>query len=183
MALALLAATVSATLLLIVAPILTAHREMASKIEVSRGLLNRYRALSAGQVQLAGRVEAVERTATYAGAYVRERSDAVAAATLREHVQDIVQRAGGELHASQVLPVEPVKEEVGVRRVSLNLQLAIEIGRLQDLIYDLETAAPFVFIRKVTIAIIGEPGHGGDAGADPTVDVKLQVYGFAQDVH
>lgn len=181
-ALALLAFVILAALLLIVAPILTARSEMASTIEVSRDLLYRYRALSARHAQLAARLEAVQRTATDVGAYITGSSDTLAGAELQTHVQSIIERSGGELHSIQILPVEPaiedrVKLEAAASRVALKLKLAVEMGRLQDLLYDLETAQPFVFIREL---IILGAGHSGDAGAKPMLDVTLQVYGFTR---
>lgn len=174
----LVAFVILAALLLIVAPILTAHREIASTIELSRGLLYRYRALSARHAQLAARLEAVERAATDAGAYLREASDSLAGAELQMHVQSIVERSGGELYSVQVLPVEPVGLEVAVRRVALKLKLMVEMTRLQDLIYNLETAQPFVFLSELRVLSVGESRDRGDAGAKPVLEVRLQAYGF-----
>jgi general secretion pathway protein M len=177
-AFALLAFVILASWLVIVAPILTAHRELGSTIEFSRGVLNRYRALSAHHAQLVDRLEALEGTATEVGAYLTEPTDTLAVAALQEHVQRIVGRAGGKLRSSQVLTVEPAPLEIAAKRVGLKIQLMLEMGGLQDLFYDLETAQPFVFVSEVTISNVREFQHRNDAKTEPMLEVGLQVYAF-----
>ena len=177
-ALALLAFVLLAVFQLVVAPMLAAYQEVARTIELSQGLLYRYRALSASRPQLAARLESVEKAAIGAVAYIPESSDSLAGAALQDHVRNIVERAGGELHSSQILPVESVNLEFSVRRVALKLMLLVEVGGLQNLIYDLETAQPFVLIRELTVISGPEARHRSDPGPKPMLEVRLQVYGF-----
>jgi general secretion pathway protein M len=177
-ALALLAFVLLAVFQLIAAPMLTAYQEVARTIELSQGLLYRYRALSLGRAHLAARFEVVEKTATRSVAYITESSNTLAGAALQNHVRNIVERGGGELHSSQILPVESIQLDVSVRRVALKLKVLVEVGRLQHLIYNVETAKPFVFIRELSILGVTEAQDHSDTGTKPMLELRLQVYGF-----
>ena len=176
-AFALLLVAILAAFQLIIAPVLTDHRDLGLKIELSQELLYRYRELSARRAQLEARHEAVEKRATETVAYFRASSDTIGGAGLQIHVQNIVERAGGEVQSSEILPVESMKLKV-VRRVALKVKLLIDIARLQDIIYDLESAQPFVFIMELSVYGMAESRQTSDAGNKPMLEVTLQVYGF-----
>jgi general secretion pathway protein M len=179
LALGLLALLSLAAFQLIAAPLLTAYPEVAGRIEHSHLLLRRYRALSAQRAQLSARLEAVKNAVADSIAYLKGSSDTLAGAALQNHVRSIVEGAGGELRSSQILPVESIEPEISVRRVALKLHLKVEIVRLQDLLYEFETAQPCIFIEEITILRGTVSRLGGDAETNQMLEVMLEVYGFS----
>jgi general secretion pathway protein M len=176
-ALALLVFLSVAAFQLIVAPLLAAYPDVASRIEQSQALLHRYRGLSAERPQLSARLESVKDALANNVAYLKGPSDTLAGAELQNQVRSIVEDTGGELHSSQVLPVRSIDPEILLREVGLKFKVLVEIEGLQDLLYELETAQPWMFIEDITI-LRKESQLSGGAGTNPMLEVTFEVYGF-----
>jgi general secretion pathway protein M len=169
---------------LIVAPLLAAYPEAAHRIERSQALLDRYQTLSAQRGELVRRLETVEKAAARAVAYVNGSSHTLAGAALQNHVRKIIEDWDGKLHSSQVLPAEPLEGELPVRRVTVKLRLSVQVEKLQDLIYRLETAQPFVFIQELSILKTDNTRRRSDREAKPTtLEARLEIYGFMRAPH
>ena len=176
-ALALLVFLSVAAFHLIVGPLLTAYTDLASRIEQSQALLWRYRTLSAQRVQLSARLQAVRDALTNKVAYLREPSDTLAGAELQNQVRSIVEDAGGELRSSQILPVTSNDAKISPRQVALKIKVLVEMERLQDLLYELETAQPWMFVQEITI-LRKDSQNSGDAKTNPMLEVTLELYGL-----
>jgi general secretion pathway protein M len=163
---------------LLVLPVAAAYRGAAEAIERSQGLLQRYQALAAQRDELARLVAQQEEVAAGSEAYLGGQSDALAAAALQDQVRRAIERAGGELRSTQILPARAADNAAGVRRASLRLQLGVDIEGLETLLYQLEAGEPYLFIDQITIRE-GRMRRGrGDVAPDPTLDVNLEVYGY-----
>jgi general secretion pathway protein M len=179
MALALLVLLSFAIAKLIVAPLLTAYPEVALRIEHSQALLNRYRALSAQRPRLSARLRAAKNAVADNTAYLKGGpSDTLAGAALQNQVRSIVEGVGGVLRSSQLLPLETVEPEIFVRRVGLRLEVQVAMERLRDMLYELETTQPWVFVKEMTISR-GKVGElGGVAGINTMLEMRIEIYGF-----
>jgi general secretion pathway protein M len=163
---------------LLVLPVAAAYREAAEAIERSQGLLQRYRTLAAQRDELARLVAQQEEMAARSEAYLGGQSDALAAAALQDQVRRAIERAGGELRSTQILPARAAENAAGVRRASLRLQLGVDIEGLETLLYQLEAGEPYLFIDQITIRE-GRVRRGrADVAPDPTLDVSLEIYGY-----
>jgi general secretion pathway protein M len=163
---------------LLVLPVAAAYREAAEAIERSQGLLQRYRTLAAQRDELARLVAQQEEMAALSEAYLGGQSDALAAAALQDQVRRAIERAGGELRSTQILPARAADNAAGVRRASLRLQLGVDIEGLETLLYQLEAGEPYLFIDQITIRE-GRVRRGrADVAPDPTLDVSLEIYGY-----
>ena len=178
-ALALLAFLALTAFKLVAGPLLTAYADATLRIEHSQALLSRYRALSAQRPRLSTQLEAMERLVAASTAYLKlGPSDTLAGPALQNHVRNIVEAVGGVLRSSQILPLEPIESNVSVSRVGLVLQIRVAVEGFQDMLYNLETAQPSLFIKEITI-IGGKAGRLGEgAGANPPLDVRMEVYGL-----
>jgi general secretion pathway protein M len=163
---------------LVVLPVLAAYQETAASIEQSQILLQRYRALAAQRPRLEQELARQQKAEVASIAYLRGESDALASAALQDQVRAIITRAGGELRSTQILPVEPAGPETSVRRASLRLQLAVDVAGLQQLLYELETSEPYLFVDDINIRERRLRRLRDEEGEAPVLDVSLEVSGY-----
>lgn len=178
LAVALLLVAGLALVQLLVLPVLAAYRETAASIEQSQTLLQRYRALAAQRPRLEDELASQQKAEVASVAYLEGASDALAAAALQDQVRAIITRAGGELRSTQILPVEPASPESSVRRASLRLQLAVDVDGLQQLLYELETSEPYLFVEDLNIRERSLRRLRDEEEEAPVLDVSLEVSGY-----
>jgi general secretion pathway protein M len=178
LAVALLLVAVLALVQLLVLPVLAAYRETAASIEQSQTLLQRYRALAAQRPRLEEELATQQKAEVASIAYLEGASDALAAAALQDQVRAIITRAGGDLRSTQILPVEPAGPESSVRRASLRLQLAVDVEGLQQLLYELETSEPYLFVEDLNIRERSLRRLRDEEDEAPVLDVSLEVSGY-----
>jgi general secretion pathway protein M len=163
---------------LLVLPVLAAYADTAASIEQSQTLLQRYRALAAQRPRLEEELAAQRKAEVASVAYLEGESDALAAAALQDQVRAIITRAGGELRSTQILPVEAAGPETSVRRASLRLQLAVDVAGLQQLLYELETSEPYLFVDDINIRERRLRRLRDEEEEAPVLDVSLEVSGY-----
>lgn len=154
-------------------PLLTAHWQARTTIEQTQALLQRYHALAAKRTHLAKQVSAYERVAADANGYLTERNDVLAAAALQERVGSVIERAHGELRSTQVLPAQAVKTGVPVRLIALKIRFVVDINGLRDVLYELETGGPYLFIEELNIQ------RHDPANSELALDVSFTIVGYA----
>ena len=178
LALALLVALVFGAVRLIALPVADAYQQAAQSIAQSQTLLQRYQALAAERPQLEERVAAQREATVTSAAYLEGESDALAGAALQDQVRTIIARAGGELNSTQILPVAPAGPDNSVRRASLKLQLTVDIEGLQQLLYELETAEPYLFVDDLIIRERRLRRLRDGAGEELMLDVSFEISGY-----
>ena len=178
LALALLVALVFGAVRLIALPVADAYQQAAQSIAQSQTLLQRYQALAAERPQLEEQVAAQREATVTSAAYLEGESDALAGAALQDQVRTIIARAGGELNSTQILPVAPAGPDNSVRRASLKLQLTVDIEGLQQLLYELETAEPYLFVDDLIIRERRLRRLRDGAGEELMLDVSFEISGY-----
>lgn len=132
---------------------------------------------------LAGRMEAVaatlpalQRQIDTASAsqpvrlFIEGASDAVAAATLQERIQDMARNAGVTLTSAEALPAEPVN---GYRRIGLRVNVAGVWPVMTRFLQSIDEATPRMLIDDVQMertAVL--------FGTDRSINASFAVFGF-----
>ncbi|HET6379094.1 MAG TPA: type II secretion system protein GspM [Methylocella sp.] len=94
----------------------------------------------------------------------------IAGAALQRRVADAIEKAGGNLLSSQV-DFQGPHERPGY--VGLSVSCEIEQNGLQQLLYDLETGMPFLFIEQLVVQV---PQSAGLIGAETgPARMRLQI--------
>lgn len=163
---------------LVVLPVFQAYRTTAQEIDQNRALLERYRALAAERPRYARRLE--ERLESYRAntGFLDGQDETLAAAALQERVGSVIDTAGGELHSTQILPTQLADEDLAIRRAGLRLQFAVGIEGLEEILYQLETAEPYLFVEELSIREQRVRRRRNEAPVETRLDVSLEVYGF-----
>jgi general secretion pathway protein M len=178
LAVALLGAALLAAYGLVVAPVIAAYREVGQAIEQSQLLLERYRSLAGQRPELSARLEELEERAAKAGGYLKGPSDALAAAELQDQVRTIIERAGGNMRSTQILPASAIDPTVPLRRAGLRIQLGIDIDGLQKVLYEVETGEPYLFVDQLTVRQQRMRRRSGEPEQEPELDTSFEVYGY-----
>jgi general secretion pathway protein M len=178
LALALLAFLCVAAFQLIAFPVFRVYPEVARRIEEAQTSLRRYQALSAQGAQLLAHLQAAKNVVANSLTYLKGSSHTLAGAELQNQVRNIVEAAGGELRSSQILPAEANENKNDIRRVIVRAQIGVSMGRLQELLYNIETNTPGLFIHEILIHQDTDSGLGEDQEIDPMLEVMVEIYGF-----
>jgi general secretion pathway protein M len=180
LAASLLGAALVAGYALIVAPVLSAYRDVSQEIEERQLLLARYRGLAGQRPELSARLADLEQQEAKLGGYLKGSSDALAAAELQDHARGVIEGAGGSLRSTQILPVAPVDSKVPVRKAALRIQFGIDIEGLQKVLYQLETRQPYLFVDQLTVRQQRMRRSSKEAEPEPLLDVSFEVFGYVR---
>jgi general secretion pathway protein M len=165
---------------LVLAPVMTAYRDVGQGIEQSQLLLQRYRSLAGERPELSARLAVLEQRAAKAGGYLKGPSDALAAAELQDYVRGVIEGAGGSLRSTQILPASAIDSTVPLRRATLRIQLGIDIKGLQKVLYKLETGQPYLFFDQLTVRQQRLRRRSNEPEQKPELDVSFEVYGYVR---
>jgi hypothetical protein len=130
-------------------------------------LATRTRGLTAGQDG--------ETEASY-DVYFPGDTQAIAGAAVQRTVDDIVEKAGGRVIESQILPVPP--DEDTANRIDLRATFEADIGSLQEALYDIETHLPMMMVRTMSVRSFISGGRRGKNDENPQLQIALVISGF-----
>lgn len=102
-------------------------------------------------------------------------NEALAAAELQGRLNSSVAAARGELRSAQILAA---RDEGTFRRVSIRGQIAVTIGQLQHILYDLEAGSPFLFLDNVDIRTRQASPARGRPEDESLLEVRFDLYGY-----
>jgi len=174
-ALALLAILGELTYAGAVLPLKAAYDETHARLAEQRELLQRYRAVASQRQDLRRQLDRLKRRQADSGLFISGKTDALAAAALQDRISDIAEDSGGDVRSMQSL--EP-KTENGLTRVGMDVQIVADIRALKDLLYEIETGRPLLFVRELEIRGRMQRTEDNDTVITPDLLIKLSVAGF-----
>jgi general secretion pathway protein M len=179
LALALLALALLGGFRLVVAPLVAAFQDNASRIEQAEGMLQRFLALAEQRQAMSDRLAAQQELAASAAGYLEGPSDALAAAQLQDRVKSVVEAAGGELRSTQILPAVPIEGDDGIRRAALRVQFAVTIAGLAETLYELESGQPYLLIDQLSVREQRARRRRSDEPeTEARLDISLELSGY-----
>ncbi len=134
--------------LVLIGPIFTHYAEAVRNLEADRALLLRYERIASSAPDVADLARSVRARQIQSGIFVSGSTDALAAANLQNSIGTLVTRAGGELRSVQSLPVE---NSDGLRRIKIRFQLITNVHGLRQILHELETGQPLLFIDEFKV--------------------------------
>jgi general secretion pathway protein M len=175
-ALALLAAAIALPYRLIVAPLQEGYRELTEEAASRRDVLDRYRRLADSREELRQRLETLRDNPAAQTGFLTGESETLVAAELQNLVRSVVERTGGRLESTQVLPSVT---EGPFRRVTLRVRMSATIDGLTRVLYDLESMLPYLFVDSLDV--VSRERRGGrqtPQAGESTLSVSYDVFGY-----
>lgn len=176
LALALLITLALCAYTVLVQPLFAAYSRYGSALSDAALRLEKYRALAAGQASLKHQLKVHNQSQLSDEFYLAGETPALAAAALQDHLQGLVQGAGGRLISTNPLPA---KEKAGLTQVSVSARMSLGCDGLPEFLYRLETGKPLVFIDSLHVQ--GQSWYGPlqrirRGGPSFTVQVEVSAY-------
>ena len=174
-ALALLIGLLSLLVLLLVLPAFENYRLVSDGLRDNKALATRLASAGDRREALARRIADIEADMRAGGAYLEGASETLAGAGLRERLQAILERYGGQMQSSQTLPLS---ESEGVRKVTLRVALSLPIESLFGILYDIESGTPYLFVDHLDIKARVRRRRKKDQQQNLPLTVRFDLYGY-----
>lgn len=159
----------------IIEPLWSSHQNFRQSRISSTEKLAKYQQIARAVNALEAELAALQIAQASQAGYFPGESSALAAAALQNHVKNIVRSVGEDLRSTQVLPI---RNEAGVTRVAIRVQLPIRMPGLQEVLHTLESGVPFIFIDNVDVRRRKTNRRRQDALDDDYLDVRFDVTGY-----
>lgn len=160
----------------IIEPLWSSHRNFRQSRVSSTENLAKFQQIAGAVDALEEELAALQIAQTSQAGYLPGDSSALAAAELQTLVKNIVRAAGEDLRSTQILPV---KEEAGVTRVAIRVQLPVRIRSLQEVLHTLESGVPFIFIDNVDVRRRKTNRRGlKNTNQEVYLDVRFDITGY-----
>lgn len=106
--------------------------------------------------------------------FLEAATGALAANALQQRIAGLVEEIGGKLSS---IAVEPPSDEPDARaRVVVQASADMDTDALQQLLFRLETGAPFLFVQQLTVQRVSEEAGAGDRPQLLHVDMRVAGY-------
>jgi general secretion pathway protein M len=174
-ALALLVALLGATYLLVLQPIVAAHRHADEQIAHLEQLLEGFHRAGGSRAALQARLDQLQDRAASQTAYMGAASDALAAANLQEFVKQLVESNGGRLLSTVILPAH---DDPPFRRIAIKVRIIVSTPQARQIFYALDTADLLLFVDNVHIRGQQSRPRRDEVEADVQLDVRFDLYGY-----
>jgi len=175
-ALALLVGVVVAALAVLLLPVLLLHRHYDDAIANTTDRAERMRRVAAQAPELRRALDAMK-ARDGRRFFLKNTAPNLAGAELQEMVKATVENNGGRITTSQ--NTSP-REDGRFKQIGVNVQFFATTPALQRILSALETQQPYLVVDNITVRPLNAfRGFKPAAGAEPEVNVQLDVVGFA----
>lgn len=151
----------------------------AERIDELEFKLQKLRRTAAEKGYWLGRLEEIKRQGQAEGRLIARDTAALASADLQTLIKEAVNRAGGELISTQVIPE---RKEEQFTRVAVKLRMTGSTQMLRDVLHSFESGHPLLFVENLNIRPIRNmmpqiPGRKTPKVADK-LSVDFDVVGY-----
>ena len=182
-----LAAVLLAVLLLVSAvfvPWLERNRQYNEEIAEQSRLVARYQEMLQAMPKLQAELEQVRNDQQLKAFYFSAETRALAGANVQAKIKEIISSSGGSLTSTQLL-----SRDTGERsqKVGVRVQMRTDTAQLVEVLYQIETAQPLLFIEQVSVRAqarrrVSRRSRRAKKAAvsSPLLTVRLDIFGFVQ---
>lgn len=171
-ALGLLLVAVLAVYFLLFAPFFAVSGDYSERIDDLEFKLQKLRRTAAEKDLWLKRLEEIKQQSESEGRLISRETAALASADLQTQIKDAVNRVGGELISTQVIPEH--KEEQ-FTRVAVKLRMTGSTQMLRDVLHSFEANKPLLFVENLNIRPIRNMQPQLPGRKPPKVADKLSV--------
>lgn len=181
LALGLLAAVGLAGYSLAIEPLYLEYVQLQQSIDQSQRLLAKYRKLEAARAGLEADIAEAKTRDARDGDYLSAASETLAGAEIQSRLKTLFESIGAEQRSVQTLASETAD---GLVRITVRTQFTAETGALYQLLHQLETEAPLLFVdnldirRKQNRRRRRRDDQQAQPDAAGPLDVRMDLYGY-----
>jgi general secretion pathway protein M len=163
-----------------VQPLIDDYQATGSATEDMQAALLRFQRVAAEVPARRAQLAALRQRQAASEGFLQGTNDALVAAQIQNRVKALTEAAHGELKSTQVLPVQ---DEGKYRRISIRVQLTVDLPAAQRLLYGVETASPLLFLDNLDMRahLADRRRDRGNASSDDSMlDLRFDVYGYVR---
>ncbi len=162
---------------LAVGPLIALARGYNETIDELQFRLQRYKKVAAGKDVLLERMKAIRRQQESSGRLSTRKTPALASADLQKFVKQAIDKAGGQLTSTQVIPA---REEGQFLRIALKVRMSGDMEVLRGVLYAIETARPTLIIDNLNIRPIRGRRNRKTRKIEPSdqMNINFEVEGY-----
>jgi general secretion pathway protein M len=162
-----------------VVPAWSAYQSIGEETWDAQHKIERLKRLAANLPELERQEQALRSANLLTPYLLSADNSALAAANVQRHLQDIVNAHNGRVLSTRVLRSQP---DGPFERITVNARLQLSLEGLQSLLYELETATPFLFVDGLSViarTTRARRTRRGMISAQKTVlEARFDVYGL-----
>jgi len=163
----------------VLSPLLAISGGYAERIEEAEFKLQKLRKVAEEKGYWLRRLEEIKQQGQAEGRLISRDTAALASADLQTLIKEAVNRAGGELISTQVIPE---RKEEQFTRVAVKLRMTGSTQMLRDVLYAFESGHPLLFVENLNIRPIrsAQPSFPGRKAAKiaDKLSVDFDVVGY-----
>ena len=175
LALGLLLLSLGLVYLAVLHPLWRAFYSNRERIADYQDRIARFEGIAAKRPALEQRVRKLRRQRKLIRYTLNAQSPTLAAALLQDRVKSIVEGNGGRLTSTRILPVSNTG---AFFQVAINVQMRVSTRALQDVLYGLESGAPYLLIENLTILSRGRRIYRRAQDTPAELDVTFDLSGL-----
>jgi Tfp pilus assembly protein PilO len=162
-----------------VQPLIGDYQATRDQTEDMQAALERFQHVAAEVPARRAQLAALRQRQAASEGFLQGTNDALVAARIQNRVKALTEVARGELKSTQVLPVQ---DEGKYRRISIRVQLTLDLSAAQRLLYGIETASPLLFLDNLDMRahIADRRRDRGTNTDDAALDLRFDVYGYVR---
>ncbi len=124
------------------------YGEKSSEVNSLADQLRRFEYLVANEDKINAELKRIDELGSDGDLFLSGNKQSIASANLREFINEAVKRSGGQLVSSQDYEADAVPSATPI---GLRLQVSGEVQNLVDLLYELESARPVIFVDELSV--------------------------------
>lgn len=124
------------------------YGEKRDELEILVNQKQRFEYLIANEDNINAELKRIDELGSEGDLFLSGNKKSIASANLREFINEAVKRSGGQLVSSQDYEAEAVPSATPI---GLRLQVSGEVQNLVNLLYELESARPVIFIDELSV--------------------------------
>jgi general secretion pathway protein M len=177
LAVALVVAAASLIAAGIVLPTVARYQALESGIAESETALQRFSQVAARLPRLEAERARLKQALAAQDGFLKATSDTLIAAEMQARIKTVVDRGGGQLKSTQILPA---REESGFRRITARVEVVGDADALERVWYEMESGIPFLFIDSFDLQSRQLPRKDRTLPPLTTIDARFEVTAYAR---
>jgi general secretion pathway protein M len=158
----------------VVAPVWTMHASLGHRLDATRGQLERFQRLASQLSAIRAQVATARDQDLLAPFLVNAANDALAAVELQDRLKSIALGHEGHILSTRVLQATA---DGPFERVIVDARLEIPLEGLQDLLHEIESRKPYLFVDELSVTARPQR-RGTSGGVAQALETRLTLYGL-----
>jgi len=150
------------------------YRSSFGEVDNLQNLLSRYEKIIQREPELRKKLDDMKQTNRTSRVLLTGANDALTGADLQERLKKLAASAGGILESTQMLSAE---DEPPLQKITVRVQMSVNITALQRILYALETRRPYLFIENLDVKFLGNKSKNPNA-RQPNLKLIMDVAGY-----